>query len=323
MRLGFFLVGRFGVMRRLFARTSLRFVVAWRAKSLRLAWRLDAAERAAQFVNLAFVRELLALGDFDEFQHFVELINHLLERFGNLGGVRNGFADGCGFGGTKVNGLDPLALRGRFRTTLRTTVCPAVAGKITLRFTRWPGFGRMEMFGGGMISNRMIGDGLFHGFRLMRGEIGGGFGVRLAEIAGGVAFVRLRVVGGFRRRRGLSGRFGRGRNFFSFGRAGLGGQGARATATTAPAATAAIATGAGSRCGRFQIGMFVRHKFYERMAAGRVNAMSNCGYFFTNRAREAVKPCRKFFSPTGPISPLQKIPATPVGPKCACTSSLS
>jgi len=54
------------------------------------ARRLDAAERAAKFLDLALVGELLALGDFDEFQHFVEMINHLLERLGNLRGVLDG-----------------------------------------------------------------------------------------------------------------------------------------------------------------------------------------------------------------------------------------
>ena len=43
------------------------------------ARRLDAAEGAAEFLNLTFVGELLAFGDLDEFEHFVELINHLLE----------------------------------------------------------------------------------------------------------------------------------------------------------------------------------------------------------------------------------------------------
>jgi len=102
VRIGFFLVWRFGVMRRLFARTPLRFVVAWRAKSLRLAWRLDAAKRAAQFINFAFVREFLALGHFDELKHFVEMINHFFQTVGNFRGMFHGLADGRGVGGTKI-----------------------------------------------------------------------------------------------------------------------------------------------------------------------------------------------------------------------------
>jgi len=47
------------------------------------------------------------------------------------------------------------------------------------------------------------------------------------------------------------------------------------------------------------------------------------GYFFTNSAKDAVCPCKKFFSPTGPISPLQKKPAKPSGPNRCCTISAS
>lgn len=93
--------------------------------------RLDAAESAAKFVNLAFVGELLTLGDLDEFEHFVELVNHLLERSGDFGGVRDGLTDGGGFGGAKISGPDPLT---RLRR-LRAAVGPAFPGKFALRFT--------------------------------------------------------------------------------------------------------------------------------------------------------------------------------------------
>jgi hypothetical protein len=46
-------------------------------------------------------------------------------------------------------------------------------------------------------------------------------------------------------------------------------------------------------------------------------------HFFTNNASDAVNPCRKFFSPMGPISPLQKNPAKPIGPNCSCTQCAS
>ena len=138
------------------------------------ARRLDAAQRAAQLVNLALVGELLALGDLDEFQHLVELVNHLLERPGNLRGVRDGLADGRGFGGAEISGPGPLALAGRLRAAGR----PAVAGKFALRFARRPGFRRREIF------RRRFRHRLFHRFGLVRGKVGGRFRVRLAKIAG-------------------------------------------------------------------------------------------------------------------------------------------
>ena len=55
-----------------------------------------------------------------------------------------------------------------------------------------------------------------------------------------------------------------------------------------------------------QLQMF--HEIMGRCALGKSS------YFLTNNAKEAVKPCRKLFSPTGPISPLQKKPARPNGP---------
>ena len=97
---GFF--GLFFAVLVVFARGAGRIVVARVAESLRLAGRLDAAERAAEFVNLAFVGELLPLGDFDQFEHFVEMINHLLEAIGNFRGVFDGLADGRGVGGSEI-----------------------------------------------------------------------------------------------------------------------------------------------------------------------------------------------------------------------------
>ena len=75
--------------------------------------------------------------------------------------------------------------------------------------------------------------------------------------------------------------------------------------------------------GKFKLDCSSGTDILGRMAARPLNAMVNCFYFFTNSANDAVKPCRKFFSPTGPISPLPKKPARPTGPKCACTSSAS
>jgi hypothetical protein len=46
------------------------------------------------------------------------------------------------------------------------------------------------------------------------------------------------------------------------------------------------------------------------MTRRRTKAMANWDHFFTNSASNAVLPCRKFFWPMGPISPLQKNPAS-------------
>lgn len=113
--MGFF--GLFLAMLAVIARTALRFVVARVAESLRLARRLDAAERAAEFVNLAFVGELLPLGDLDQFQHFVEMINHLLEAVGNFRGVLDRLADGRGIGGSEIRKTRPRRSGFRCRRT--------------------------------------------------------------------------------------------------------------------------------------------------------------------------------------------------------------
>jgi hypothetical protein len=102
MEIGLFLVVRFGGMRRVFARAALRFIVAGLAESLRLARRLDAAQRAAQFINFPFVREFLPLGHFDEFEHFIEMVNHLFQTLGDFRRVLHGLTDGRGVGGAKI-----------------------------------------------------------------------------------------------------------------------------------------------------------------------------------------------------------------------------
>ena len=68
--------------------------------------------------------------------------------------------------------------------------------------------------------------------------------------------------------------------------------------------------------GRFRLDCSSGTNFLSgRMAACPANAKTNYRYFLTNKARAAVWLCRKFFSPMGPISPLQKNPARPSGPK--------
>src|ERR1019366_5667825 len=75
--------------------------------------------------------------------------------------------------------------------------------------------------------------------------------------------------------------------------------------------------------GRFRLDCSSGTNSPVRMAASPVNAMANWFYFFTNSARTAVWLCRKFFSPTGPISPPQKKPARPARSKCSLTSAAS
>ena len=114
----FFMPRRFVVAVPRITRPALRFVVARLAKSLRLARRLDASERAAEFFNLAFVGEFLAFGDFDEFEHFVEMVRHLLEGVGNFRGVFDGLADGRCVGGSEIRILRPRRSEFRCRRAL-------------------------------------------------------------------------------------------------------------------------------------------------------------------------------------------------------------
>jgi hypothetical protein len=112
-------VPRFVATLILLARFAARLVPSrtprrrWRR--LLAAGRLDATQRAAQFVNLAFVGQLLAFGNLNEFEHFVELVNHPLERRGDFRGVFNGLTNGRGFSGAEIGGLDPRLGARRFR----------------------------------------------------------------------------------------------------------------------------------------------------------------------------------------------------------------
>jgi hypothetical protein len=188
--------------RRLFAALSLfaeiaarlvpaRFIAARAAGSLR--WRLllaprrlDAAESAAEFFNLALVGELLALGDFDEFEHFVEVVNHLLERLGNFSREFNGLADGGGLGGAKIGGFDPRLGPLRFRAAFGPAFARFVALRLLARRfggTGWLRFRRRSNFCGGFRCRR------FRRLGFMRGKFGGHVGMRLSEAAGGFGFV--------------------------------------------------------------------------------------------------------------------------------------
>lgn len=75
---------------------------------------MDAAKRPAQFFDLPLIGELLAVGDFDEFKHFIQLVNQPFECIRNVRGVLDGLADGGGFGRTKIGGFDPRLWARRF-----------------------------------------------------------------------------------------------------------------------------------------------------------------------------------------------------------------
>lgn len=137
-------------------------------------------------------------------------------------------------------------------------------------------------------------------FVAVRGKISGRFGVRLAEAALGFRLVGFRVFVMFRGLGGNGGwfnRFGGGRNFFGAGCTGLVGHRTRAATTTATATAPAIGGGTARR-GRIQIGLFVRHKFYERMAVGRVKAM-RIALLFDEQCERGGEAVQKIFVADG------------------------
>ena len=78
----------------------------WLGRNLQTL-RLNAAQSAAQFFHFTFVGNFLAFGNFHQFEDFLDIIDHLLERFGNMCGIFHGLGDGGGFGGTEIGGLHP------------------------------------------------------------------------------------------------------------------------------------------------------------------------------------------------------------------------
>jgi hypothetical protein len=103
---------------RLFAPVAVLLVAAMRLIGPRAARRLDAAERPAKFLNLALVGELLAFGEFDEFENFVELVKRVLERLRDFCRVDHRLVDGRGFRRAKISGPGPGSLARRLRAAL-------------------------------------------------------------------------------------------------------------------------------------------------------------------------------------------------------------
>jgi hypothetical protein len=121
------------------------FITRTACRMLRLmAGRLNAAERAAQFLNLPLIGQFLAFGNLNQFKDFVQLVNRVLERLGNFRCVCHGLADGRRFRRAKISRSRPGLGFGtallRVSRTLGTLGTP-----LTFRF-RFP---RRGHFGGG------------------------------------------------------------------------------------------------------------------------------------------------------------------------------
>jgi hypothetical protein len=178
--LGRLLPGRFLMARMMFAMLAAMRIFVARAALLVLlmAWGLDAAEGAAQFFNLALVGQLLALGDFHQFQNFVQAVNHLFERLRNFRGMRHSLADGGSFGGAKIGGLAPLPGLGT-----------ALLG-VTMAMERTFLLAGLTAAGRGLTGRRRCG-------RQFRLRLGSGFGLRCRNFLGRdwlAGFFRMRFA---------------------------------------------------------------------------------------------------------------------------------
>jgi hypothetical protein len=210
-----------------------------RRRLLLAARRLDAAQGTAQFFQLPFIHDFLPFGHFDEFKHFVELINHVLERNRNFCGMLDGLCN-CGtFCGTKISGLYPRFWRGRALKLLALRSLFLTFGAALLRTLNGAAFARLrsEWWWLGNRPNLGLAFGSV-AVGVMRRKIIRFLCVWFAKTTCRVRLVlpslfgRGRLLGGFRRV-GI---------FFGFGRGIFicGGAGATTTATTTTATTAAI-----------------------------------------------------------------------------------
>ena len=132
-----------------------------------MARRLDAPQGAAKFFDFALIGELLAFGNLDQFKDFIQLINRVLQRFGNFCGVRDSLADGRLLGRAKIRGLGPLPL---FRTTMfpMRLLFVAVFALGWRRGRRWNLSGRLGNVGPGLRSRNFFHGGGFSGLFRMR-----------------------------------------------------------------------------------------------------------------------------------------------------------
>jgi len=100
-----------------------------------MAGRLDAAQSPAEFFDLAFIGEFLALGYFHQLKNFVQLIDRVFQRFRDFRGVGHGLADGRSVGGAEIGRAAPLPLFG-------AALLP-VLGRLLAALTLWRRFRRM------------------------------------------------------------------------------------------------------------------------------------------------------------------------------------
>jgi hypothetical protein len=120
---------------------AMRIIVPGAARRLVLrtlmARRLDAAQRAAQLLNFALICKLLAFSKFNQFQNLIQLVDRVLELFGDFGGMGDGLTDSRGSGGTEIGGF---GRRPRLRTAvfgLAGAFGRGFALRLALRFTLW------------------------------------------------------------------------------------------------------------------------------------------------------------------------------------------
>jgi len=223
-----------------------------------LTRRLDAAERAAELIDLAFIGELLALGEFHKFQNLIQLVDRVLELLGNFSRMQDGFVDGRGSSRTEIGGLDPLPGAFGFRAAFRPIwpirpLLPLLPfRRTTARHFAWKITGHFAFRGGGGgFLGRLGGGRRFHGFNLVGGKVGRHLGVRFT-ITTGVLGLRL-GLGGFRGLgllvnglggfRGVGGIFGAHGGFLRW-------RTRTAAAATATATATAAVDGASRRGGR-------------------------------------------------------------------------
>jgi hypothetical protein len=185
---------------------------------------LDAAQGAAQLLDFAFVGDFLAFSHFDQLQNAFDVVHHLLEVGGNLGGVLDGLGNGGRIGLAEIGGFDPrlgaLLLTGfrarfrpRFGTRLRTfgafLTFPALGpfgARIAAHFL--PVFGAerrfraLAGFPGGVLTfgvfGRFRGPVVFMVLMVFMGLVGftrgvGGF-VGVVEVAGLAGFFGMRFA---------------------------------------------------------------------------------------------------------------------------------
>jgi hypothetical protein len=236
-------------------------------RRLHLPGRLDAAERTAKFIDLAFIGELLTLSQFNEFQNLIQLVDRVLQRLGDLGRMQNCLVDGGSCCRPEISRLHPLLGTLRLRPAFRRTVSLRLRLLLRLMPILWllsmlRGF---PLWCGGMFFGRLR-HGWLPGFRFIfrSGKISRFLGMRLAKTTG---VFSLRGFGSFGRLTGGNTRFrGVGHVFTGSGRGGLVCRRTRATGAATATTTATAAIGGASRgCGRLQIGLFVWHRFSVRM----------------------------------------------------------